>query len=173
MIGCGMIGMGAVTGAVRMGARVIAVDLSPEKLALARLFGANHTIQAGTGDIAAEVAALTDNDGAGLVIEAVGTPATFTQAIDLACFSGRVVYIGYCKAPVTYHTQLFNLKELDILGSHNATTADFTEVITYLESLGDTADALISRVFPFSDAEQALPYWQADYSKAFKVMVER
>ncbi len=173
VIGCGMIGMGAVMGAARLGARVIAIDLSADKLDLARRFGAAHTLQVGVADVAAEVARLTDNDGAGLVIEAVGTPATFTQAIDLACFSGRVVYIGYCKAPVTYQTQLFNLKELDILGSRNATMADFLEVITYLESLGDAAELLISRVFPFAEAEQALPYWQADYAKAFKVMVER
>ena len=173
VIGCGMIGMGAVMGAARLGARVIAIDLSAEKLALARHFGASETIQVGSADIAAEIARLTDDDGASLVIEAVGTPATFTQAIDLACYSGRVVYIGYCKAPVTYQTQLFNLKELDILGSRNATMADFQAVITYLESLGDAAERLISRIFPFGEAEQALPYWQADYAHAFKVMIER
>lgn len=173
VIGCGMIGMGAVMGAARLGAEVIAIDLSATKLELARQFGATHCISAVGGDVAARVADITGDDGADVVIEAVGTPGTFTQAIDLACFSGRVVYIGYCKAPVSYQTQMFNLKELDILGSRNATMTDFQAVIEHLEALGEMAELLISRVFPFAEAEQAFPYWQADYANTFKVMVER
>ena len=71
----------------------------------------------------------SDGDGADVVIEAVGAPATFTQAIDIVCFCGRVVYIGYCKAPVAYDTKFFNLKELDIMGSRYATAEDFRAVI--------------------------------------------
>jgi threonine dehydrogenase-like Zn-dependent dehydrogenase len=100
-------------------------------------------------------------------------PETFTGAIDHVCFAGRVVYIGYCKAPVAYRTQLFNLKELDILGSRNATLADFHAAIACLEQLGPAADALITRVFPFAEADAALPYWDANRATSLKIMVER
>ena len=64
--------------------------------------------------------ALTDGLEPDVVIEAVGTPATFRMAVDEVAFTGRVVYIGYAKEPVEYETRLFVMKELDILGSRNA-----------------------------------------------------
>jgi threonine dehydrogenase-like Zn-dependent dehydrogenase len=172
VLGCGMIGTGAIAGAAYRGARVIAVDLGETKLALARRYGAEETIDAGAEDVAARVAELTGGDGADVVIEAVGLAATFTQAIDLAAFSGRVVYVGYAKAPVTYQTQFFNLKELDIFGSRNASAEDFRTVISYLESLSVPPDDLISKVFPLDQADQALPYWVNERDTTIKVMIE-
>jgi threonine dehydrogenase-like Zn-dependent dehydrogenase len=171
VIGCGMIGMGAVIGAAQRGARVIAIDVNAQKAAYAGRFGATVGIDAGTRDVRARIDELTGGDGADVVIEAVGLPVTFTQAIDLAAYAGRVVYVGYSKAPVTYETRFFNLKELDIMGSRNATTTDFEAVIAYLETLGADAEGLISRVFPFAEAGDALPFW-AGNPDTLKVMVE-
>ncbi len=172
VLGCGMIGMGAVAGAVARGARVIAVDIGA-KTTMASTYGAAHVIDAGTEDVGPRVADLTAGHGADVVIEAVGLPATFTQAIDLACFSGRVVYIGYSKPPVTYDTKLFNLKELDIMGSRNALPQDFLDVIRYLEGLTSPPDDLITSVFPFDQADQALPYWVAHRAETLKIVIER
>lgn len=172
VLGCGMIGMGAIAGAVHRGARVIAVDVGAAKLDIATRYGASAVIDAGSEDVLARVAELTGNDGPDVVIEAVGLPLTFTQAIDMVAFTGRVVYIGYAKEPVTYKTQLFNLKELDILGSRNATMADFQAVIAYLESLSTPPDDMITRVFPFAEADQALPYWVAERENTLKLMIE-
>jgi threonine dehydrogenase-like Zn-dependent dehydrogenase len=172
VIGCGMIGMGAIAGAVARGARVIAVDVGRQKLEVPARYGAAHVIDAGTEDVVARVNELTGGDGADVVIEAVGLPATFTQAIDLACFCGRVVYIGYSKAPVSYETKYFNMKELDIHGSRNALPEDFRAVIAYLEGLGRSPDDLISKVFPFAEADQALPYWVAHRAETLKILIE-
>ena len=172
VIGCGMIGMGVLIGAVARGARVIAIDPSEEKRSLAMRFGAAHALPAGGEEVVAEINRLTGDDGVDVAFEAVGLPATFTQAVDLAGFSGRVVYVGYSKAPVTYQTQFFNLKELDIMGSRNATLDDFHAVIEHLETIGAAADALISKVFPFDEAEAALPYWDGDRD-ILKIIVER
>jgi threonine dehydrogenase-like Zn-dependent dehydrogenase len=172
VIGCGMIGMGVLIGAVARGARVIAIDPSEEKRRLAVKFGAAHALPAGGDEVVAEINRLTHDDGVDVAFEAVGLPATFTQAVDLAGFSGRVVYVGYSKAPVTYQTQFFNLKELDILGSRNATLDDFHAVIAHLETIGAAADDLISKVFPFDQAEAALPYWDGDRD-VLKILVER
>lgn len=171
VLGCGMIGMGAIIGAVAAGAQVLATDISPEKRAVAERFGATLTVDA-REDVMAAVNEWTGGDGVDVALEAVGLPQTFTQAVDLACFAGRVVYIGYSKAPVTYETKFFNLKELDIMGSRNATMDDFLAVIRHLEAIGDAVDALISKVFAFDDAEQALPYWDQNRN-ALKVVIER
>ncbi|MDB5369140.1 MAG: sorbitol dehydrogenase [Roseomonas sp.] len=87
-------------------------------------------------------------------------------------FAGRVVYVEYSKAPVTYETQAFNLKELDILGSRNAVLEDFHAVVTYLEGMGAEADALISPVVAFEEAEQANPFWDS-HRDTLKVVVAR
>ena len=162
VLGCGMIGMGVVIAAAARGAEVIAVDPAPAKRALAQNFGAVHTLDPAAGDVVAAVAALTGDDGVDIAFEAVGLPETFTQCIGLACFAGRVVYVGYAKAPVTYETQYFNLKELDIHGSRNATRGDFEDVVAWLEQAGARADALISRTIAFDAAEGALGLWEAD-----------
>jgi 2-desacetyl-2-hydroxyethyl bacteriochlorophyllide A dehydrogenase len=172
VLGCGMIGMGAIAGAAARGAEVIAVDLGA-KARFALNQGARHAIDAASEDVAARIDALTGGDGADVVIEAVGLPATFTQAIDLACFGGRVVYIGYSKAPVTYDTKFFNLKELDIMGSRNALHEDFDAVIAYLEARGAASDALISRIIPFAEAASALPYWVENRANTLKIIIER
>jgi len=172
VIGCGMIGMGVVAGAAARGARVIAVDIGAFKLDLARRYGAAEVIDAGTEDVAARVDNLTGGDGADAVFEAVGLPTTFTQAIDFVCFAGRVVYVGYAKEPVTYKTQFFNLKELDIMGSRNATAEDFRAVIAYLENRSQTPDDLITKVFALADAEQALPFWAAERDSTVKILIE-
>ena len=172
VLGCGMIGMGIVIGAVARGAEVIAVDLSPEKLALAQQFGARHIIHAGSEDVAARISELTSDDGVDVAFEAVGLPDTFRQAVEFAGFAGRVVYVGYAKAPVSYQTQMFNLKELDIMGSRNASRDDFDAVIRYLEQIGDQAALLISKIIPFAEAETALPFWDS-HRDVLKVLVER
>ena len=172
VLGCGMIGMGALIGAVQKGAEVTVLDIADDKLALARTLGAAASINPAQEDAKAAVSRLTGDDGFDVVIEAVGLPETFTQAVDFACFAGRVVYIGYCKAPVSYQTQLFNLKELDIFGSRNATAVDFAAVAECLEAMGDDADKLISNTFAFTDAADALPYWDANRGSVLKIVVE-
>lgn len=172
VLGCGMIGMGAIAGAAARGATVIAVDFGPKAQA-AMAYGATHALNAADPDLNAQIDALTQGDGADVVIEAVGLPETFTRAIDLACFGGRVVYIGYSKAPVTYDTKVFNLKELDILGSRNALPEDFAAVIRYLELRGEASDALITKIIPFAQAATALPYWVENRAQILKIIIER
>lgn len=172
VLGCGMIGLGIILGAVARGAEVIAVDVSAHKRDIALKMGAKHYINAAQTELLAEVNALTNDEGADVVIEAVGAPETFKAAIDMAAFSGRVVYVGYAKEPVTYNTQFFNLKELDIMGSRNATIDDFHTVIKQLEEMGDMAHALVSKVFKFADVEEAFPYWHQNRDSIVKILVE-
>ncbi len=171
VLGCGMIGLGAVAGAAARGAEVIAVDVAPAKLVLAERFGARHTVAGGGTDLAARIDALTGGDGADVAIEAVGLPLTFRQAVEFASFSGRVVTIGYCKEPVSFETKFFNLKELDFLGSRNALREDFEAVISWLEARETPPDDVISKVFPFAEAAEALPYWKARRDETLKVMI--
>ena len=116
--------------------------------------------------------ALTNGDGPHVVIEAVGTPATFQAAVELVCFTGRVVYIGYAKAPVSYETKYFVMKELDILGSRNSTTEDFKAVIAMLEGGRYPVEETISRTVPFAESGSALQVWSENPGIITKIHVE-
>lgn len=171
VLGCGMIGLGAIIAAAAKGAEVIAVDPIAGKERIARAMGAQHFITATGDDLLSKIKDLTSGEGASLVIEAVGLPETFRAAVELAAFCGRVVYVGYCKAPVSYDTKVFNLKELDILGSRNAQPQDFHAVIAALQQMGPAAEQLITRTIPMAEAAGALPFWQAHPNDVLKLIV--
>lgn len=173
VIGCGMIGLGAIAGAgLLRGARVIAADVDDAKLALARKAGASDVINSRTENLHDRLQALTKGDGADVAIEAVGLPVTFQAAVNEVCFSGRVVYIGYAKEPVRYETKYFVMKELDILGSRNATVDNFADVIRVLESGRYPVKDTITRCVPFPEAGAALSAWASDPSRVTKIHVE-
>lgn len=171
VFGCGAVGLGAIAGASARGARVLAVDVDAGKLALGQACGAALGVNSAAEDLAARVAALTDGEGPEVVIEAVGLPATYRQAVELACFAGRVVYIGYAKAPVTYETKLFVQKELDIMGSRNATPADFRAVIGHLQAGRFPMQQALTRTVPLAEAGAALAAWSADPAAVTKIQV--
>lgn len=173
VFGCGMIGLGAISGAAFLrGARVIAVDVDDKKLALARKAGAAETVNSKSANLHEQLQALTQGEGPNVVIEAVGLPATFRGAVDEVAFAGRVVYIGYAKEAVSYETKLFVMKELDILGSRNATIQNFSDVIQVLESGRYPVNETITRTVPFAAADAALADWAADPSRVTKIQVE-
>lgn len=172
VIGCGMIGMGAIVRAALRGATVIAVDLDDHKLALARRVGARYTINSRTEDVHRRLDEITGSAGPDVVVEAVGSPATYVMAVNEAAFTGRVVCIGYAKQEISFQTKLFVQKELDIRGSRNALPADFRAVIRYMEQGNCPKDELISRVVPPEAALQAMQEWAADPGKVFRILVE-
>jgi len=171
VIGCGTVGMGAVAASARKGATVIAVDVDDDKLEMAARFGALRTINSTQQDMLAEVARLTHGEGVNVAIEAVGLPQTLRQAVDAACYAGRVVYVGYAKEDVCYDTTDFVRKELDIRGSRNALRV-FPAVIQMLEKRQQPFAELISRVYPFDETGQALADWDAGSGKLIKILID-
>ena len=119
VIGCGGIGAFIVAAAVFRGAKpVIAVDIDEERLKTANQLGAHQTINARGADLASEILAATDGDGADVVIEATGAPHAPAAAIAATRRGGRALIVGLQSAP----------RELDLL----ALTACEVEIGTTL-----------------------------------------
>lgn len=171
VIGCGAIGLGVISAAASREARVIAIDVDPAKLAVAESCGANHLIDTSSEPLHDSLQALTGGEGPDVVVEAVGTPGTFVAAVDEVCYAGRVVYIGYAKAPVEYETKHFLLKELDILGSRNATGKDFRAVIRMLESGSFPSRKVITETVPLESAGGRLAAWDRDPGRVTRIHV--
>ena len=171
VIGCGMVGMGAVVRAAQRGATVIAADIDDEKLALAKQMGASYTINTMTEDVHARLLEMTSGFGPDVVIEAVGSTPTYQMAVNEVAFTGRVVCIGYAKTEVSFQTKYFVQKELDIRGSRNAQPSDFRAVIHYLERGTCPVDRLISNEVIPEGALSAMEQWAANPGKVFRILV--
>ena len=172
VIGCGMVGMGAVVRSALRGATVIAADIDDEKLQLAREMGASYTLNTKTDDVNARLLEMTSGFGPDVVIEAVGSTPTYQMAVDVVAFTGRVVCIGYAKSEVSFQTKYFVQKELDIRGSRNALPQDFRAVIHYMERGTCPVDRLISSEVTPEDAQKALEDWAAAPGKVFRILTK-
>ena len=172
VIGCGMIGIGAIVRAALRGATVIAVDLDDDKLALAKRIGADYTINSKTENLHERLQVITDGLGPDVVIEAVGSPATYIMAVNEVAFTGRVVCIGYAKSEVTFQTKYFVQKELDIRGSRNALPEDFRAVVRYLQQGDSPLEEFISNIVHPEEALNAMQQWSAAPGKVFRILVK-
>lgn len=172
VIGCGMVGMGAVVRAAQRGATVIAADIDDEKLALARQMGASYTINTLKDDAHARLLEMSSGFGPDVVIEAVGSAPTYQMAVNEVAFTGRVICIGYAKTEVSFQTKYFVQKELDIRGSRNAQPSDFRAVIHYLERGTCPIDQLISSVVKPEEALGAMQKWAESPGKVFRILVD-
>ena len=171
VIGCGMVGMGAIVRSALRGATVIAADIDDEKLALAKEMGATYAINTKTEDVHARLQEMTGGFGPDVMIEAVGSPVTYNMAVNEVAFTGRVVCIGYAKTEVSFQTKYFVQKELDIRGSRNAQPSDFRAVIHYLERGTCPVDRLISNEVSPEQAPWAMQQWAENPGKVFRILV--
>ena len=169
--GCGGVGLGAIAGSAFRGARTIAIDLDDDKLETAKAAGATHRIHSRRDSVHARLQEITNGCGPDVIIEAIGLPETFRGAIEEVAFTGRVVYIGYAKEPVSYETRLFVQKELNILGSRNALPEDFLEVMTLLETGRFPVDSAVSAIVPIQEAPAALAQWSENPAAFTKIMI--
>jgi threonine dehydrogenase-like Zn-dependent dehydrogenase len=171
VFGCGGVGLGAIAAAAFRGARTIAIDMDDAKLEVARKAGASELIHSKSEDLHSRLVEITGT-GPDVIIEAIGLPATFRAAVEEVAFTGRVVYIGYAKEPVSYETRLFVQKELDILGSRNALPEDFREVIRMLEAGRFPVEDAVSAIVAPEQAAEILAEWSANPAKFTKIMVQ-
>lgn len=116
VIGCGGVGLNTVQGAALVGARrIIAIDLDPSKLELARTFGATHTINPAKGDAVAAVRELTEG-GVDHAFEVVGGIKKTLEQVEEMLAPGGVAYIVGAQPP----TMTFDLKPSRLLQAKTA-----------------------------------------------------
>jgi S-(hydroxymethyl)mycothiol dehydrogenase len=93
VIGCGGVGLAVIQGARLAGAaRIVAIDVLPEKLALAAELGATDTVDGSTGEAVAHVRELTD--GVDFAFSAVTAPAGLVDAVRMCAYAGTATLVG-------------------------------------------------------------------------------
>lgn len=118
--GCGPLGLGMVAAARQRGpGLLIAVDVRPQRLEVARACGADVTLNAAETDVVAEVLRWTDGYGCDVYIEASGHPSAVQQGLRMIRKLGTFVEFSVMREPVTVDwTIIGDTKELNIHGSH-------------------------------------------------------
>ena len=115
IVGAGPIGLAAVmTARLMTPGRIVVIDLADSRLAKAREFGADLTINNGHLDPVGEVMELTGGLGADVAIEAVGVPETFELCADLIRPGGRVANVGVHGHPATLHLERLWIRDVTI-----------------------------------------------------------
>nr|WP_055507162.1 alcohol dehydrogenase catalytic domain-containing protein [Nonomuraea pusilla] len=167
--GCGPIGLGMIAGAAeKFPAEVIALDMSDEKLELAKLCGATRTINVAEQDAVAIVKELTDGYGADVYLEGTGHPSAVAQGLNLLRKLGRYVEYSVFGSDVTVDWSIISDdKELDVLGAHLGPHC-WPAAIRLLESGKLPMDRICSHQFPLSRFQDGLDM-VADGSKSIKV----
>jgi Zn-dependent alcohol dehydrogenase len=135
VVGLGGVGLASVLGAVACGARhVVAVDLSDDKLRLARELGATHAFNSGDADVIDKVKAAT-NGGVEFAIEMAGSVRAFETAYRITRRGGTTVTAGLPNPSATWPMPATHLvaEERTIKGSYIGTCVPARDLPRYIE----------------------------------------
>ncbi len=158
IFGCGGVGLSALMIAKALGARVIAVDISPVALAKATQLGADVTINSTEKDALVQIADIT-GEGADVAIDALGSQATSSQSILSLRRRGRHLQLGLLLTPdgLTPEPMARVIAyELDILGSHGMAAKDYPQMLEMVASGILRPDLLVERIVGLADGVVAL-----------------
>jgi len=156
---CGGVGTNLIQVARAFGAsRIIAVDVSPEKLDLAVSLGATDVIDARGIDAAAAVRDLTDGRGVDVAFEALGRTETVEAAIRSVGDGGRAVLVGIAAVGTQAAFDITHVvrRKIQVLGSYGARARSDMPLVLDLAARGalDLSN-LVTRRYPLADADAA------------------
>ena len=156
--GCGGVGLSAVMVAAALGARVVAVDVSPRALARARELGAEVVLDAREGDVVTALRAATGG-GAHVSLDALGSPATAVGSVRCLRPRGRHVQVGLLlgkDATPPLPMDLVVAHELAVYGSHGMPAADYPAMLALVADQTLRPDLLVGEVIGLEEAGDAL-----------------
>ena len=154
--GCGGAGLSAVLIGVALGARVVAVDVSPAALERAGELGAEAIVDARSADPAVAVAEITGG-GADVSLDALGSPVTAANSVRCLRRRGRHVQVGLLLGgPTPVPMDLVVARELEIYGSHGMAADDYPAMMAMVADGTLRPGLLTGKVTGLEDVGRAL-----------------
>jgi len=173
--GCGGVGLSAIMIAHALGANVIAIDISDDKLTLARELGADAALNASAAGNVAEAVRDLSGGGAHVSVDAIGNAAACFNSIDNLRKRGKHIQVGLMveddhNPRVPMGKVLAN--ELEILGSHGMQAHRYTDMLAMIAA-GDLApERLIGKTICLEDAIAELVSMDKFSNKGVTVITE-
>lgn len=157
--GCGGVGLSAIMIASAMGANVVAVDLTDEKLDFARKLGAVATINASTTQNVVKAVKQITNGGAHMSMDALGHPTTCSNSISNLRRRGRHVQVGlmlgdHAKPQIPMSKVI--AFELEIRGSHGMQAFRYSAMMDMIRTGKLKPELLVGKKIGLDEAPAAL-----------------
>jgi L-gulonate 5-dehydrogenase len=173
LIGLGPIGLTALIllKAWHPQVRVIGLDLVPERIAQARAFGCDLTVNPKEQDAVKSVLEHTGGEGAAVVIECAGSPFTIGQTVHLVASGGRIVVAGVTFKDVAFPGRSLTKKEVEIFGSRN-NAGQFPRCIQFLAAHPDIARRFVSATLPLARIAEAVAWARDKPNEVTKIILE-
>ena len=171
VFGAGPIGLMCLqTLQVLLGASVGVVDLSPERLEVARALGASSTCDPREADAAEWARSWTGGEGVDACVDAAGVAPTKAASLKSVRAGGACVWIGLGQNEVTLETFGITLPEISILGSYASTQDEMAQAVELMAS--GRVDALSwPQVFPLQEGVEAFERMLAARGRDIKAVI--
>ena len=169
IFGAGPIGLGNIMMQSYLGRRVIAIDIVPYRLELAKKLGAAEVVDARGGEVVAQVRALTNGFGPEACLEAAGKPETFRQALAAVRTGGTVAVNGEQQKVEISPSEDLIRRDITLFGSWFYFYSEFDAMVALYQQ-GFPAANLITHHYPFSKVATAYTDFAA--GRTGKVMLE-
>ena len=161
IIGAGPIGLTVLEFVRAAGVSVTVLELSESRRTFVRAHYPGVEV----------AASLPDEFRAQVVFDATGHPASMSRALSYARFTGRIVYVGITKEPLQLDDPLFHRRELTLLASRNAPSADFPRILAMIQSGQIDTAPWISHRCAFEALPIQIDLWLKPESSVIKAVV--
>ncbi|KQC04785.1 MAG: hypothetical protein APR53_09645 [Methanoculleus sp. SDB] len=174
IIGAGITGLLHVQAARLQGAGFVAVsNPSPERLAIARKFGADATISARTEDVPERFKELNGGSGADTVIMTAPVPVCVKQSLEAVGPGGTVLFFAPTNPDIQSEINLWNLwqKEVTITHSYAADFHNLTTALTWIQHDRINVNDMITHVFPLRETVEGFQLTARHRDGSLKVVI--
>jgi 2-desacetyl-2-hydroxyethyl bacteriochlorophyllide A dehydrogenase len=172
VVGAGPIGMAVMLFAKLKGANVTVLDARSDRLAFCRnAFDIARTVATGPDD-KATLAAYTDGEFFDVVFDATGNIKAMERGLEFVAHGGTYVLVSIVRDVLSFPDPEFHKRETTLLGSRNATIADFEEVVAAMKA-GLVPTALLNtHRTTLDEFTSVLPSWMEPSTGVIKAIVE-
>ena len=163
VFGQGPVGLSATLLASQRGARVIAIDLDGERLALARDFGADTTINGRDTNVADRLRELTGGLGVEMVVETSGSPQAAAAGLSATAVWGKMCLVGI-GGKVTVETQAMLDRQVTVMTSYTMSTVAQKACADFVVERQLDLDRMFTHRWRLEEAEEAYRVFDAQAS---------
>lgn len=154
IFGAGTIGLCILQVLKMKGLKVLITDIVNSRLDKAKILGADLIINSKEKDINLAVEEYTNNEGAELIIDAVGNPKLFEKAIQLVAPGGRILVLGFDSSPANIPEVDLVKKGIEIIGSR-LNCRKFPQVISWMNNNQLNIDVIVNAVYSLDNVDKA------------------
>lgn len=172
VVGAGPIGLGVALFARIAQQDVTVMDIDAERLAFAGSQLGFDVIDESDGSAAEAIAERTAGTGFDIVYDATGNSRSMESAFAFVAHAGVMVMVSVVQGDITFSDPEFHKREMMLIGSRNATHADFQHVIASIHAGKIAIDQLVTHRTTLRDSPRDIAIWAKEKAGLIKAVIE-